>query len=190
MSRALKRAYVCWSSSSCSIATRHLHRIHLELPGRALGPKAPAFELERRPVELLACRAGHQHLAFPGSLGDARGDVDVDPEVVASQLARAAHVNPCAQPRLVAVDAHFRHRATRLQRGRDRRAGTVEYGHQAVAQALYDPPAAIADRRLPHRPDLPKQLQRGLVTRFERPRGEVDEVREEDRKLALAAPPS
>ena len=58
-----------------------------------------------------------------------------------------------------------------------------ERGHHPVAQAL-DDPSAVSQYRVLHRlADLTKELNRGGVAGLERPRGEPDQVCEQERHL-------
>jgi hypothetical protein len=69
----------------------------------------------------------------------------------------------------------------------DRAAGLLEDRHQPVAEALDDLAAARADLRLDGRADLAQERHRLGVADVERPGGEVREVGEHDRQLAVAA---
>ena len=91
-----------------------------------------------------------------------------------------------AQPRAAPAERDPRDRRARVARRRDRVAGLLEDGHVAVAEPLDDDAVALRDGRLDRERDPAQQLQRALVAGLQRPRGEADEVGEEDRQLALA----
>ena len=61
----------------------------------------------RAALELLARGLGDEHLTALGGVGHPRGDVDVDAEVVAAELARPAVVHPGAHGGAVAIDFHL-----------------------------------------------------------------------------------
>ena len=67
------------------------------------------------------------------------------------------------------------------------RPASLEHSHQAVAEALHDLAAARAYLRLDGGADLAQQGHRLGVAGVERPGGEVREVGEDDRQLAVAA---
>src|SRR3954469_5159107 len=99
-------------------------------------------------AELLEQRLGYEDRVGLGVLGQPRGDVHVDAQVVAADLARLADVQAGAQLRLVAVAldlaevvAAFLDRLKRLER-------LGEHRHHPVAQPLDHAAAAVGYRRL------------------------------------------
>ena len=95
---------------------------------------------------------------------------------------------PGAHP--VAIARHFDRRDGVL--GVERRVHRIlsgcERGHHSVAQPLDDPSAMIEHGCFQRVADRPQQLERRRVPRFKGPCGEADEVREQQRELAVAAP--
>jgi hypothetical protein len=97
-------------------------------------------------------------------------------------------VDAGAHPRPVVRAPHAGQPPARLQHRLDGVLGFHEGGHQAVAQPLHDPPAAIGDRRLDGLAHVAQQLEGHRVARLQRPAGEVHEVGEHDGQLGIAAP--
>ncbi len=69
----------------------------------------------------------------------------------------------------------------RVERSLDGLLGAEEGRHQAVAQALNDPAVVPSDHRLDVGPDLTQELEHGRVAGVPCPRGETDQVGEEER---------
>lgn len=90
-----------------------------------------------------------------------------------------------AHPRFVAVDLDGPDRLLRLYRSRGRPGRVGEGRHQTVAQVLGDPASVRCELVLDLTSDRPQQSHQRGVLRLERPRGEVDEIGEDDRELLV-----
>ena len=91
-------------ASRCLRALGALDHVGREVSRCALGAEAAVLGARLWPDRLPRGSVGDEDLAGPGSLGEPGGDVDVDAEVVAADLARAADVDPGAQLRPVSLD--------------------------------------------------------------------------------------
>jgi len=60
--------------------------------------------------------------------------------------------------------------------------------HQAVSKPLHDPALVGDDRRFDDGVDVARQLDRSGVAGLQLPRGERDEIGEQNRQLDIAAP--
>jgi hypothetical protein len=138
-------------------------------------------------VELEQDAVGDEDLAGLGGVAEAGRDVDVDAEVVAADLARAAEVDAGAQPGAEAFDLDRGDPFLSDKAGLDRAAGIPKRRHQPVAEALDDLALALGHRRLDRRRHLPQQPQRRLVARLQRPAREADQVGEQDCDVDLTA---
>ena len=130
----------------------------------------------------------HEDLARLGGFGESRGDIDVDAEVVASDLARAAQMNAGSKSWHVAIDLD---RGRTLARDEGRLCGArgvPEDGHQAVAESLDDLATPFDDRRLDRLAHGAQQFDRRLVAGFQCPAREADDVGEQNRDVNFSAP--
>ena len=75
-----------------------------------------APHLEGAGVELGSSRLGDQHLAAGGSGCHPRGDVDVDPVIITTELSRPAHVQAGAESGAVTGDLDLGDLAGRVNR--------------------------------------------------------------------------
>ena len=172
----------------------HLHALTGAKPrplGAPTGPRGAqplgATGLEAVTLDLGQQRVGDQHLAGLGRRRHARGDVDVNAEIVAAQPAGPAPVNARPHARRVVVDLDPAHRLLRIERRLDRRLGGQERGHQTIAQALDDPALVLGDHRLDLGSDLAQEFEHGGVAGLQRPPGEPDQIGEQQRHLEVAA---
>src|SRR3954467_5312263 len=163
------RARTCWTraptrrwTSSTRCRRRSAHYVRRHVLRHALDLEL-ALLLDVEVVllaQLLEQLLRDEYLVGLGVLGQPRGDVHVDPQVVAADLARLAHVQAGAELRLVAVAfdltevvAAFLDRLERLGRlGEDR--------HHPVAQPLDHAAAAVGHRRLDRLADVAQQVDR------------------------------
>ena len=139
-------------------------------------------------IERPAAHLGNQDLLGLRRLDHTCGDVHVDAEVVAAELARLARVHAGSQARPVARDLDLPHAVASVERRRDGVVRVLEDGHRPVAEVLHDRAVVFGDRLVEHVADLAQQLDRRLVTDLERPRREPDEVREQQRDLLRPQP--
>src|SRR5215208_5595397 len=119
-------------------------------------------DLEQLRIERVAADLGDEHLLWLRRVDHARGDVDVDAEVVAAELPRLARVYAGPQARPMARHLDLPHAVASVERGEDRVVGMLEDRHRAVPEVLHHRPVVFGDRLVEHMADLAQQLDRGL----------------------------
>jgi len=160
------------------------HSLHFRPPKRLLGPQRDAVAVQPGQGTF-----GHQDLVGGRLLHQPRRHVDVDPEVVATDRARAPGVHARAQPQAIPVGRHLCQPLTGSHRGVEGQLRRGEHRHHAIAEALDHPSTPSQHRRLHGGRHLAQELQCLLVADAQSPRGEPDEVSEQQGHLALTVPP-
>src|ERR1035437_4618605 len=161
--------------------------MHAQVWRRSFGGKRPNAGGDLARVESCERVAGDEDLAGLGCLDEPGGDVDVDAEVVAADLARPPDVNARAQLGPIALRLQRSRALARGERRLDRARGVPESGHQTVAEPLDYLAPAPEDRGLDGVADVTEQGDGGTVAGLERPGRKAGEVGEEDRHVEVPA---
>ena len=113
---------------------------YVKFPRCALRPKVLCRPyLEEFGIKLTRRAVGDNHLPRIPGVANARGGVDVDTKIVATEKAWSAHMDSDPQARAVTGDLYVRESFLSSQTRFDSRVGVQESGHEAISQPLHNP---------------------------------------------------